>query len=162
MCVRVRIYFTSIHKFCVDTYWMHNICVLYLYNKYIMQVSMQHAHIARPCKYNGAILPELSSSSSSSALSFFYFGNNINKIHVLHHSYILDMYRIIHHFVWIEYSPIDVYTMLSGYELYDSADPIGGGEWLDKYGGVLPFACMYDARPLWGEAPSSKPIVTVL
>lgn len=44
-------------------------------------------------------------------------------------------------YVWM-YSPIDVYTMLSGYELYDSADPIGGGEWLDKYGGVLPFPCI--------------------
>lgn len=50
------------------------------------------------------------------------------------------------------YLPIDVYTMLSGYELYDTADPIGAGEWLDKYGGVPPFfARIYSAR----DAPSS-------
>lgn len=41
------------------------------------------------------------------------------------------------------YEPIDVYTILSGYELYEIPDPIGGGgEWLDKYGGVLPLPCM--------------------
>lgn len=41
------------------------------------------------------------------------------------------------------YEPIDVYTILSGYELYEIPDPIGGGgEWFDKYGGVLPLPCM--------------------
>lgn len=41
------------------------------------------------------------------------------------------------------YEPIDVYTIFSGYELYEIPDPIGGGgEWLDKYGGVLPLPCM--------------------
>lgn len=41
------------------------------------------------------------------------------------------------------YAPIDVYTILSGYELYEIPDPIGGGgEWFDKYGGVLPLPWM--------------------
>lgn len=41
------------------------------------------------------------------------------------------------------YEPIDVYTILSGYELYEIPDPIGGGgEWLDRYGGELPLPCI--------------------
>lgn len=43
----------------------------------------------------------------------------------------------------VVYIPIEVYTILSEYELYERLDPIGGGgEWLDKYGGVLPFPCI--------------------
>lgn len=58
--------------------------------------------------------------------------------------------------------PSDVYTILSGYDAYEWPEPIGGGECDDKYGGGLPLPWINDPRPLCGDAPSSKPILTVL
>lgn len=44
--------------------------------------------------------------------------------------------------------PIDVYTMLSGYDEYDKPGPIGVGEWLERYGGGLALLCIYEPLPL--------------